>query len=214
MPKLQLFELFKGTGSVGKVASKMNIDVISLDAEQSFDADITVDILKFDIEDFYRNTKWIPDLIWASPPCNTYSALNYFNKATQGDRDHKTAEPLTARARLGTRILYKTIDIIQFYLKLNPYLLFVIENPRGMMRKDKKIKKLNRATTLYCLYNDKRNKPTDFFTNFDLVLKEGYKCPKKTTRTTDLPLLERYMIPPLLIKSILEQMITKYRIGC
>jgi hypothetical protein len=58
------------------------------------------------------------------------------------------------------------LDIIAYCEKLNPYLVFCMENPRGMMRNDPRIKKeTNRDTTLYCLYGDKRVKPTDFFNN-------------------------------------------------
>jgi adenine-specific DNA methylase len=32
--KLKIFELFKGTGSVGKIANKLGLDVVSLDFEE------------------------------------------------------------------------------------------------------------------------------------------------------------------------------------
>jgi len=62
-----LLELFKGTGSVGKIAKKMKMDIISLDFDEKFEPDILTDILKWNYK-----TIPIPDIIWASPPCNTY----------------------------------------------------------------------------------------------------------------------------------------------
>ncbi len=203
--KYKMLELFKGTGSVGKQANKMGFDVISLDLDPIYTPDIETDILKWDYKNFSKENAYIPDFIWASPPCNTFSPMVYPLK----ERDTKTAEPKSDRAKLGTQILYKTLEIIRFFLKLNPKLLFVIENPRGMMRMDPKMKQLNRETTLYCLYNDCKIKPTDFWNNFPngLDLKTEKSCPsgKQTCRVQDVKLNKRYSIPSTLIKKILQE---------
>lgn len=198
--KLNLLELFKGTGSVGKVAKKLGFDIISLDNEEKFKPDICADILKWDYKKFHEETGFTPDFIWASPPCNTYSPLSYPLK----ERNIKTAEPYSKRAKLGTKLLYQTLKIINYFLKINPDLKFVIENPKGMMRLDKEIKKLNLTTTLYCHYGDKRRKITDFFSDFKLNLNQEKKCKCKTVGVVDLPLCERYKIPSKLIEQIFE----------
>lgn len=203
----KLLELFKGTGSVGKVANKMGMNVISLDNMKKYEPDILTDILDWDYKKFHGETGYIPDFIWASPPCNTFSTLAYAFK----ERDTKTAEPFSERAKIGTKILYKTLQIIQYFMKLNPNLLFVIENPRGMMRLDKKMKRLMRETTLYCLYGDEKRKPTDFFSNIQLDLEDPkQKCPNKPIPVKYFCLNQRYAIPSKLIKSILEQLINEY----
>jgi site-specific DNA-cytosine methylase len=206
MTKYKMLELYKGTGSVGKVGKKYFNEIISLDFDEKSKATITTDILDWNYKDFHKETNFIPDFIWASPPCNTFSSLSYPLK----ERNPKTAEPYSDRAKNGTKILYMTIDIINFFLKLNPNLLFVIENPKGMMRKDKRIKRMNRETTLYCLYGDKRRKPTDFFSNFQLKLKQETKCKCKTVGVVELPLNERYKIPSKLINHILKRFIEMY----
>jgi site-specific DNA-cytosine methylase len=205
--KYTILELFKGTGSVGKIANKMGMHVISLDMIEKYEPDILIDILNWD----YKALNIKPDFIWASPPCNTYSTLAYPFK----ERDTKTAEPLSDRARLGTKILYKTLEIIQYFKQLNPKLLFVMENPRGMMRLDKKVLKLNRDTTTYCAYGDFKRKPTDFFNNVPdgLDLIEVGACPNpdiiiSVERIKKLE--DRYSIPGKLIKKILTEMIEKY----
>lgn len=214
--KFKLLELFKGTGSVGKAAKKMGWDVVSLDLDPYYTPDIETDILKWDYKKWARDNHYTPDFIWASPPCNTFSPLAYPLK----ERDTKTAAPKSDRAREGTRILHRVIDIISFFKKKNPDLLFAIENPRGMMRHDPKVKKLpHRDTTLYCLYNDVRYKPTDFFNNvgkegLQLKAPEMSKCKRKDiVAVTELPLDKRYAIPQTLVKKILTRMAEVYRKG-
>jgi hypothetical protein len=211
----KLLELFKGTGSVGKQAKKMGFKVTSLDLDPIYTPDIETDILKWDYKKWATENKYVPDMIWSSPPCNTFSPMVYRLK----ERDVETAKPLSDRAKLGTKILYKTLEIIEYFLKKNPKLLFVVENPRGMMRKDAKMKKLERETTLYCLYGDFKKKPTDFWNNFPNGLnlnQETKQCPNKTTPVQstkgvkNLNLDQRYSMPSKLIKHFLDEFKKQY----
>jgi hypothetical protein len=93
-----------------------------------------------------------------------------------------------------------------------------MENPRGMMRHDPKVKRLpHRDTTLYCLYNDVRYKPTDFFNNvgpdgLELKAPEMSKCNRKDiVQVTELPLDKRYAIPQKLARDILKKMVERYK---
>ena len=114
---MKLLEIFKGTGSVGKVAKKMKFnDIVSIDFDPIYTPTIETDILKWNYKKFYSETNFIPDFIWASPPCNTFSPLSYPLK----ERNTETAEPYSDRAKTGTKILYKTLQIINFFFEIKP----------------------------------------------------------------------------------------------
>lgn len=132
------------------------------------------------------------------------------------ERNPKTAVAYSKRAKIGTQILYKTLEIIEYFKRRNPKMLFVIENPKGMMRNDKKIKKMARDTTTYCAYGDFKRKLTDFFNNVPngLQLKEVKPCPNPDiiVSVQNLKTIEeRYSIPQQLIKAILARMMEEYK---
>ena len=66
---MKLLELFSGTKSVGKVAEQLGYEVTSLDLKN---ADINCNILDWDYT-IYEPGNF--DVIWASPPCNTFSKM-------------------------------------------------------------------------------------------------------------------------------------------
>lgn len=172
--------------------------------KKKFKPDILIDVLELD----YTKLP-IPDFIWASTPCNTFSPLVWCNK--NPSRDNITYKALNESGRLGDKLLKKTIEIIKYFLKKNPKLKWVIENPRGMMRHQPIMKNYDISTTTYCMYGDKRYKPTDFFNNFNLELKPCCIPSNPHTKNPkhiligDISLTERYKIPPRLINDIFNQ---------
>ena len=71
---LRLLELFPGTGSIGKVGKKEGYKVTSVDIDPKAKPTFCVDILEWDYKQFPRGHF---DMIWASPPCNTFSRMVY-----------------------------------------------------------------------------------------------------------------------------------------
>ena len=207
MTKYRALELFCGTKSVGKVLDKHNFETISVDILKKFNPTIQTDILKLD----YKNLP-IPDFIWASPPCNSFSRL----AITAKTRDHYTLEPKHPNAVLGTQILYKTLEIIQYFIQKNPNLLFVIENPKAMMRRMSIINTFPRETTEYSSYGFKYRKPTDFFHNFPDNLHlinpigEHKVAQKELINVAKVPLTERYKIPEQLVETIVQEFLKQY----
>lgn len=127
---MKVLELFSGTGSVGKVAKEMGWEVVSLDLKN---ADIETNILNWDYK-VYSPGHF--DLIWASPPCDTFSIL----RKTWIGRKLKchggqvcTRELLqTDIDTIGLPIVRRTEEIID-YLKPKHYF---IENPQTGQMKD------------------------------------------------------------------------------
>ena len=163
MPNKKVLELFAGSRSFTKVAERFGLDTYTTDFKAFDKIDQVCDIFDFD----FKKVPFIPDIIWASPPCTTFSVASI---GTHWDGGHRAYIPKTEEAKIGIAIVRKTIEIIQLYGNKNPYLLWIIENPRGVLRKLNLID-VEPKTAWYCQYGDKRAKPTDLFFNFDWIPK-------------------------------------------
>jgi site-specific DNA-cytosine methylase len=157
---MNTIELFSGSKSFSKVRKSFGDKTFTVDYINKFDNDLTIDILKLKNEDLPNYN----DVIWASPPCTTFSVASIGAHWEGGSGAYV---PKTEQCRIGLKILEKTIKIIS---QRKPK-YYYIENPRGVMRKiiDKLFIKygLNpiRNTIWYCQYGDLRGKPTDIWTN-------------------------------------------------
>lgn len=159
---MNILELFSGSRSIGKVAQARGHNVFSIDNQDFPDTDWVGDIREFDV----NQLPFIPDVIWASPPCTGFSVARIGRNWVQGE----PFTPKTETAKLGIELLHITLIIIRHYSKLNPNLRWFIENPRGKMRKCPDLQPghdLLRHTVSYCKYGDTRMKPTDIWTNYD-----------------------------------------------
>jgi site-specific DNA-cytosine methylase len=155
---MKTLELFAGSCSFSKVAKEKGHKIFTTDIKQFGDIDYVVDILEFD----YNRVPYVPDIIWASPPCTTFSVASLGHHWTGGKGAYKCK---TKECEIGKKLLSKTLEIIRHYKKLNDKLIFYIENPRGVMRKMDEMQLLQRHTITYCQYGDERMKPTDIWTN-------------------------------------------------
>ena len=168
---MNILELFAGSRSIGKAAETRGHTVFSSDIEPFEKIDYVTDIFDFDV----TKVPFIPDMIWASPPCTAFSvAAIGKNWKNEGGGVYL---PKTEGAKVGLAILRKTIQIINYFQivaeeqdKHVP--IFYVENPRGMMRKmEMELQNLCRhirQTVTYCQYGETRMKPTDIFTNDNL----------------------------------------------
>jgi C-5 cytosine-specific DNA methylase len=151
---MKTVELFSGTKSFSKVASSLGHETFTFDNNPLLNPDKCLDIF---------DTK-VPrglDLLWASPPCTTFSVASISHYWKDG-------KPKNEKAIQGIAILAKTIEIIT---QSKPTWWF-IENPRGMMRKviggifeEYGITEYHHYTITYCQYGHKIMKPTDIWTN-------------------------------------------------
>jgi len=174
---MNVLELFAGSRSIGKAAESLGMNVFSSDINAFDGIDYVVDILDFDVS----NVPFIPDVIWASPPCTTYSIA-----AISHHRDGQ--KPRTEFAEKSDQMIESLHFIIEYFTKLNPDVLYFIENPRGMLRKMDFMKHHPiRHCVTYCQYGDTRMKPTDIWTNSmmwqpRLMCKNGMPCHESAPR--------------------------------
>ena len=126
---MRVLELFSGTHSVGKICKENDWEVISLDLKG---ADINMNILDWDFTQYPIGHF---DIIWSSPPCDTFSLL----RRSWIGRRLKCHNGLICSAELiqkdideiGLPILRKTEEIIDYF---KPKYYF-IENPEtGKMK--------------------------------------------------------------------------------
>ena len=151
---MKVLELFAGSRSIGKVAESLGMEVFSVDWEQYEGINLSKDIGELTLND----VPFVPDFIWASPDCTTYTiaAISHHRNGTK---------PKSEYAKKCDIVNQHFISLIKEWLKINPNMVFFIENPRGMLRKMPWMQEFTRHTIWYCRYGDERAKPTDIWTN-------------------------------------------------
>lgn len=152
---MRLLELFAGSRSVGKKAKELGFEVFSVDWTAYEGIDLVMDIGGMGIEDI----PWVPDIVWASPDCTTYSI------AACSTHRNLDRTPKTEYAKKCDGVNQHVLNLIEKWSELNPDMVFFIENPRGVLRKMPWMQKYARKTVTYCSYGDNRMKPTDIWTN-------------------------------------------------
>ena len=208
MTEMRILELFSGTGSVCKVATKLGYEVISVDISEQFHKPThLVDLLEWDYTMYSKDSF---DMIWASPPCRTFSSMLFLSK-TQ-DEIFKMMEDE------GIPLLRKTEEIIEYF---KPKYYF-IENPANGRMKNY-IKYTNPIKVSYCQYGFKYQKNTSIWTNKTFIPK---KCSKKTCKyygkhrdgikvtnqTQMAKLMNKYKIPEELILDLIQPLTNKRQI--
>lgn len=154
--RLKVLDLFAGLRGWSDPWKARGHEVITLDNEEQFGSDLTMDI-----REFAKDPKaWLPwdyaDVVLASPPCEAFSVMTIGRNWT---REH---EPKTDKARLALELVWATRDVIE---ALDP-IVWVIENPRAKLRKLEPVKGLDRVTVTYCQYGEPYMKPTDLWGGF------------------------------------------------
>lgn len=151
-----VFDFFSGTGSSTQAFKDAGHTVISFELDPSFEATETTDIM--DLTPEYLLSKYgKPDFIWASPPCTAFSVASIGH---HWDNSTGVPKPKTDAAWYNQKIVEHTRWLIE---QINPNSGFLIENPRGMLRKLDPVQGLDRVTITYCQYGDTRQKPTDLW---------------------------------------------------
>lgn len=158
---MKVLELFAGTRSIGKAFERRGHEVYSVEWNKDFeDIALYADIGTLTAKQIIKLCGGIPDVIWASPDCTTYSIAGISHHRRQ-NKETGNLDPISDYAKFCDKVNKHVLDLIQ---ELKPTFYF-LENPRGGLRKMDFMKGLYRYTITYCQYGDTRMKPTDIFTN-------------------------------------------------
>ena len=200
-----IYDFFAGTGSSTKAFEDAGHTIISFELNPKQIATENVDILDLDAQELLAKYGR-PDFIWASPPCTTFSVAScpiYWHYLDG------VLTPKDDRVFKGIAMVEKAIMLID---ELKPRFGWVIENPRGMLRKMEMMETLPRRTITYCQYGDFRMKPTDLWGIVPgwqerPMCKPGQNCHENSPRGTStgnqrLSRVQRSMIPYDLGKEI------------
>lgn len=207
---MKVLELFAGTRSISKAFEAKGHETYSVEWSKDFEKiSLYADIGSLTAKDILNLCGGVPDVIWASPDCTTYSVAaisKHRRKEANG-----SLSPISEYAAFCDAVNAHVIELIK---ELNPRFWF-IENPVGGLRKMDFMQDLPRYTVTYCQYGERRQKPTDIWTNhpdpeFKPPCKRGEPCHDAAPRgaKTGTQALknarEKAKIPILLCEHIVE----------
>ncbi len=204
---MKLLELFKGTGSVGKVFKEIYPDneIVSLDILKKYEPTHCCDILNWDYKQYPVGYF---DIIWASPECKVFSPLAFTNIGE--NRKYKTKQDLLNTQQEHSKYVLKALEIIEYF---QPHWYF-IENPFNSQIKNYVPKELPFYRFDYCTFGYDYKKPTKIWTNRQDLENRLCQFHGKHNKTigwdTGNPVGRnvkninvRYSIPPTLIEYLL-----------
>ena len=207
---MKVLELFAGTRSIGKAFEDRGHEVFSVEWDKRFEnISLYADIGTLTAHGVVELCGGVPDVIWASFDYTSYSVAaisHHRRKEANGN-----LAPVTEYAKFCDTVNAHVVDLIN---ELKPRFYF-IENPVGGLRKMDFMQSLPRYTVTYCQYGERRQKPTDIWTNhpdpqFKPPCKRGMPCHDSAPRGSQTGTqalknaIEKAKIPVMLCEHIVD----------
>lgn len=148
---MKVLDLFSGFEGWSKPFRDRGHQVLTLDNDPVYGADIVRDIL--DIK--AKNLGYF-DIVLASPPCTQMTVMQI---GRHWNKDHT---PKTTEAVHALKLVQHTVNLIA---GIGPQ-YWIMENPRAKLRKLYPMTCFERHTVTYCQYGEQRMKPTDLWGKF------------------------------------------------
>lgn len=169
--------LWSGTGSQHAAWEDAGYRIASVEINPKFNPTMLTDILNVTADDI-REELMVdrPTWLWASVDCSTFSL------ATRIRHYDRHFQPITEKGEYMMKRLIHTLELIA---ELDP-LFFLVENPRGLMRKLPIMQKYHRHTVTYCQYEEQHAmKMTDLFG----IVPQGWfpQCCQYTRGVKEMP---------------------------
>jgi len=196
--RLRILDLWSGSGSATEIWKRCGHEVITVDIDPKNNPTICKDIIDVTYEELQEYGYF--DFIWASPDCRIFSIANLHSR-------HFVYEDgiLKVNTDEATEMIMRVRHTLDLIYNLSPT-WWILENPRGMLRKMPFMNKYIRKTITYCQYGDFRMKPTDLWGDFPLhwnprpMCKNGDPCHESSPRgehttTKNVKVKDRQKVP-------------------
>lgn len=216
-----MLELFSGTGEISKQFRENGFETFEVDWDKKFNSDLHIDIEQLTTE-MVVDKFGIPDVLWMAFDCTTYSLAAISHHRTKNPTTGNL-DPKSEYAKKCDRINKHCLRMLSDFQKLNPQIIFFIENPRGGLGKMDFMQPLEKYKNYitYCRYmtdvpvEKRRMKPTNIWTNHPSLdflppCKYGDTCHPSAPRGSKTGTQglkgskERSRYPKLLIEHIAE----------
>jgi hypothetical protein len=180
---MKILDLFAGTRSIAKAFEEQGHESYSIELDsQHENIDWYTDIMEVTAQDVLERFGR-PDVIWASPPCTSFSIAGRHHHRTPNGNGGYT--PVSEFAHLSDKLILHVFSLID---ELKPRYWY-IENPRGLLHKMDYMQEFEpqKHFITYCQYGDFRMKPTHIWTNhpnpqFKPRCKNGMPCHESAPR--------------------------------
>lgn len=159
-----MLDLFSGLCGWSHPWKLRGHEVFTVDWDPKFRPDLCKDFAQVTVSDLPWRRGGV-DVILASPPCDTFSIAARMPH-------YRGSEALSMRGAKAIRLVERTLALIDYFQPS----VWVIENPRGNLRKMPVMQGLHRETVTMCQYGKNHQKPTDLWGKFPPSLKLKPPC--------------------------------------